>query len=423
MIFIPPQFGKTEQVTIHHQAYYLEMHPGHNTILASYSQTQANKYSRRIRAIARGRVALSRDRRAVTEWETAQGGGLKAVGVNAGVTGNRADAIYVDDPLKGRREAESPEMRNSIWDWYNDELITRLVPGGPVYMILTRWHDDDIAGRILNTPEGKRYTVLSLPAIATQDEQPVYDDDGKLVYKGRKKGESLNPKRYPAYRLQQFRERNERTFQSLYQQMPGKPEGNVWKRAWFNYWKTMPPVFEELVVSIDPSFDGGDSGSYVVIQVWGLMQGRIYLLDQIRERMDYVETEAAIKRMAAKWPLAYTKLIEKAANGHALLSSLTNSGMPGLVPITVTGKGSKEFRARGVSRFIKAGAILLPDPSLPEYTWVRDVYLDEVTKFPSAANDDQVDATSQLLHWLFAEMITQAEDEVVEAIEDWDSLI
>jgi hypothetical protein len=149
MIFMPPRHSKSETVTVHYSAWRLECDRKLNIILGSYNQKLANRFSRRIKRVAEGRMELSKERRAAEEWETEEGGGVRAVGVGAGVTGFGAGLIMIDDPVKNRAQAESETYRENTWDWFNDDIYTRLEPGGAIILIQTRWHDDDLAGRLL----------------------------------------------------------------------------------------------------------------------------------------------------------------------------------------------------------------------------------------------------------------------------------
>ncbi len=223
MIFMPPRHGKSELVTVRYTAWRLRQDPSLNVILASYGQDLANRFSRKIKRVliddfaaagnagalagnagapactdakASGLHADIHVRHAggtgvagegacapggspfpfvrqrpvnrVSEWETTMGGGLRAVGVGAGVTGYGAKLIVIDDPVKSREQANSLRFRNRLWDWFNDDLYTRLEPGGSIVLIQTRWHEDDLAGRLLKDARegGEEWEVVNLPALA-----------------------------------------------------------------------------------------------------------------------------------------------------------------------------------------------------------------------------------------------------------------
>jgi hypothetical protein len=168
MIFMPPRHSKSETVTVRYTAWRMARDPKANIILGSYNQRLANRFSRKIKRLVGAEIALSKERSASDEWETKAGGSLCAVGVGAGVTGYGADLIMIDDPVKNRSEAESKAYRENTWDWFNDDIYTRLEPKAAIILIQTRWHEDDLAGRLINEAKngGEQWEVLSLPAIA-----------------------------------------------------------------------------------------------------------------------------------------------------------------------------------------------------------------------------------------------------------------
>lgn len=165
-------------------------------------------------------VELNRERVAVEDWETASGGGLRAVGVGGGITGQGGDLIIIDDPVKSRDEAESQVYRDRVFDWYTDDLYTRLEPNASMILIMTRWHEDDLAGRILRSGEGPDWEVLSLPAEAEEGD-PL----------GRKLGEPLCPDRYDSEALKRIKIVLGNAYSALYQQRPAQEEGNHFKRS------------------------------------------------------------------------------------------------------------------------------------------------------------------------------------------------
>jgi hypothetical protein len=229
MLFMPPRHGKSEMLTVRYSAWTLEQDPTRRVIIGAYNQTLANKFSRKVRKIAWDRVAISKERTAVDDWETVAGGGLRAVGVGAGVTGMGGNLIIIDDPVKNREEAASPTYRDKVWDWFTDDLYTRQEPGAALVLIMTRWHEDDLAGRILNSEDADSWTVVKLPALAMADD-PL----------GRQVGEPLWPGRYDAKALANFKSVLGRSFHALYQQEPQEQEGDFFKRSWFGHARVAP---------------------------------------------------------------------------------------------------------------------------------------------------------------------------------------
>jgi len=175
MLFMPPRHGKSECATVRYPVYRLFRKPDTRVIVAAYNQTLANRFSRKMRSLMRShgelKPLLSRDRAAAEEWETTAGGGVRAVGVGGGVTGMGADLIVIDDPVKSREQAESQAFRERSWEWYTDDVYTRLEPNGGIILILTRWHEDDLAGRILTSDDAASWRVVRMPALAETPEE------------------------------------------------------------------------------------------------------------------------------------------------------------------------------------------------------------------------------------------------------------
>jgi len=330
-------------------------------------------------------IKISNDMGSVTSWDVeGHRGGMISVGIGGGITGQGADLLIIDDPIKNRKEADSLTYRNMLWNEWQNTLSTRLQPGGRVILILTRWHEDDLAGRLLEH-EPERWTVLSLPAIC--------DSENDLL--GRKIGEPL----WPEYGFdEKWAEETKksvgsRTWNALYQQRPTPPSGAIIHRSWFKYYKQAPQM-DEYIQSWDFAFKDTNDGSFVVGQVWGRKGADKYLLDQVRAKLSFTESIRAIVSLTSKWPQAQAKLIEDRANGTAIINALRHqiSGMLPVVP-----NGTKVERLNAVSPQFEAGNVYIPHPSIAP--WVHD-YVEELVAFPNAPTDDQVDATSQALRYL-----------------------
>ena len=179
MIFCPPRHSKSELASRRFPAWFLGRHPGNQIICCSYGDDLAHEFGRDVRNIVAGdefsrvypTVSLAPDSQAANRWKTAQGGSYLAAGVGSGITGRGAHVLLIDDPHKDRAEANSQTVRDGIWNWYRSTAYTRLMPGGAIVLIQTRWHEDDLAGRLLQAQEngGDRWEVVSLPALAGDD--------------------------------------------------------------------------------------------------------------------------------------------------------------------------------------------------------------------------------------------------------------
>jgi hypothetical protein len=217
MIFTPPRHGKSELVSKRFPAWYLGRNPHKQIISASYGADLANDFGRDVRNIVSDNsfqvlfpgVKLAEDSQAKNRWHTNYGGSYVAAGVGSPITGRGADILNIDDPVKDRADAESETVRNNIWNWYTSTAYTRLMPGGSVILTMTRWHEDDLAGRLLRKQQddGDQWDVLCLPAI---------DEHGRALWPERYDEEELNKKRNAI---------GNRDFESLYQQNP-KPDGS-----------------------------------------------------------------------------------------------------------------------------------------------------------------------------------------------------
>ena len=289
--------------------------------------------------------------------------------------------------MKDRAEANSATVRQSIWDWYTSTAYTRLSPGGGVIVMATRWHLDDLIGRLIENMEngqGDTFTVINYPAIAEHDE----------IH--RRKGEALHPERYSLDQLKKIQKTvGSRDWAALYQQHPIPDGGNVFKAEWFKYWteSSLPPEFDQIVTSWDMTFKDSKNSDYVVGQVWGKKGANFYLLDQVRGQWDFVKTREMFLILAHKWPKALRKLVEDKANGSAIISELQKT-VSGIVPVTP--KESKEARASAITPFFEAGNVYLPDPKKTPWMGAFEA---ELLNFPAGAHDDCVDSLSQCLNY------------------------
>ena len=422
IISMPPQEGKSQRAAIATPVWQLHRDPDTRIAVASYAQGLANRNGRAIRnAIVTHPdlgMAIAADNGAVSEWTLAgHDGGVLSVGRGAGITGRPVDLLIIDDPLKDRAEADSETIRNTCWDWWTDSLSTRLSPGAPVVLILTRWHEEDLAGRLLAAEDGHLWRVLNIPAQAETDDDPLGRQPGEFMVSAR--GRSVA--QWEAIRVRV----GARTWAALYQGRPSPAEGGLAKRDWWQryatpLWEEHPDGtcwaagFDELIISADLTFKGTANADRVAIGVWARRGAHAYLLDITVGRMEFVPTVAAFAKIAAKWPQATLKLVEDKANGPALMSMLAKR-IPGIVPYD-PGRIGKVQRLLAVAPLIEAGNVHIPTDSLAP--WADD-YIEEHAGFPNAAHDDLVDMTSQALDRLLVRPLSQLGTTVTD-MDDYD---
>jgi len=394
MIFTPPRHGKSELVSKWLPVWFLAKNPTKKIILASYEQDFSNIYGRAVRDIIQNNqdklsITLDSGSTAAHRWSLTSGGGMMCAGAGGPITGKGADLLIVDDPVKNDEEASSEVYREKLFSWWQSTAFTRLSPTGVVVIIMTRWNEDDVSGRLENlstSGEGLHWDILRLPALA-EDDDPL----------GRKYGEALWPTRFSReWLLDKKRGISPYLFSALYQQHPTPEEGNAVRRSWWGRYQVAPDVesMDVVIQSWDLAFKDMSKNDFTVGQVWGRKGASLYLLDQIRGHLNAEECVLAIRATTAKWPRALAKLIEDKANGPAVIQMLSKK-VAGVIPINP--KASKDARLAAVIPFIAAGNVHLPEGEIAP--WVGD-FIEECAAFPKGANDDCVDAMTQALNYL-----------------------
>lgn len=380
MINMPPRHGKTMTVSRLFPAYVLGCHPDWRVILSSYGATLAQKNSRAARniiaspacqAIFPG-VALAADSKAVDAWDIeGHEGGLDAMGVGGGVTGKGGQIIIIDDPVKSREEAESETYRDKVWDWYRDDLYTRREPHGAIILIMTRWHLDDLAGRLLRT-EPDKWRVLNLPAI---DEY----------------GAALWPERYPLPALRDIeRTLGPYSWSALYQQRPVPAEGGIFKRAWFEPRVSQAPEIVRAARYWDLAMSEKTTADYTAGVKLGLgADGHVYVLDVARGQIEWGDVVPfmadTMLRDGADVPQGVE---EKGYMSRAVQELNTDGRLRGFQVWGYPADKDKVTRALPFAAKCAAGTVHVVNAH-----WA-DAWMDEVCSFPNAAHDDQVDAAS-----------------------------
>lgn len=383
-----PRHGKSALITETFPSYYLMKNPNKKVISTAYSDNLARKFGRLNRnkfQMLSGVLfdsELSNENSSAGDWSTTEGGGMISTGILGSLTGQGADLMIIDDPVKNKQEAYSKTYRDRVWDEWESTLSTRLHDGASVIVVQTRWHEDDLTGRLLEN-KGREWIRIRIPIVAEEDD---------LL--GREVGEALAPELGydEEWAKNKKVEVGSMTWNALYQQRPSAEEGSVFNRKWWKYYKELPSRFDETVISWDLTFTDNEDSDYVVGQVWGKKQEEYYLIDQVRDKMDFPSTLRAVKALSKKYPRIRTVLIEDKANGSAVISSLKGK-ISGVIPVKP--RESKVVRASAITPMVEAGNVYLPENA----NFTGD-FVEEMSNFPSGKNDDMVDCASQALNRL-----------------------
>lgn len=405
IITAPPRHGKSQIISRHLPAFILGRDPNARIIAASHGADLAAAMNRDVQRIIMSEqyaelfpeTSLNQnstnrsDSKAQGTWlrnsdafeVVGKRGRYRCAGVGGALIGSGADYALVDDVLRNWQDASSHLIRERQWDWYRSVLRTRAQKGARIAVTLTRWHEADLVGRLLelqaSDPRADSWVVVNLPAI---------NEDGPNDIDPRQPGEALWPDEFPLGELARIQTSiGTRIFTALYQGRPTPASGDVFHRDWWQFYTRAPEQFERLGVGVDATFKDGEKSDYFVAQVWGRRGADKYLLHQVRARMAYPQQKRTLQQLHAAYPTA-TIWVEDAANGAALVADLRHD-IPRLIPVTP--HGSKVARAEAIAPQAEAGNLHLPDPSIAP--WVGE-WLEEVTGFPSAAHDDVTDAMS-----------------------------
>jgi len=386
-VFMPPRHGKSQLCSRYFPAWLLGQMPDERIIQAGYGNTFAATWGRHTRnAIDEAHklgvfgVRVDPAKSSADEWEIlGHDGGMYCVGMGGGVTGRGADLLTIDDPVKSREEADSLTYREKNWNWYTDDLYTRLHPGARVLLVATRWHHDDLPGRIIAHDQGREdWTIINLPALAEEND-PL----------GRAPGEALWPQRYDIAALEDRRATlGSYGFAALYQQRPAPREGGMFKRHWFEIVDAAPAIGDKARGwDLAGTAEGGD----YTVGVRGVKNGRFYIDDVRREQLgpagvrdlirvtaqqDGKQVRISIPQDPGQAGKAQTQELVKLLAGHIIHAS----------PET----GPKHLRAEAFAAQCEAGNV-----ALVRGPW-NETFIDEFCNFnPDVKDqqDDQIDAT------------------------------
>jgi predicted phage terminase large subunit-like protein len=373
-----PRHGKSNLVSELFPAWYLGRNPTKQVMATTYGQELSDGFGRKVRnqimderfQLMFPECILSPDSKAAARFNTTKGGVYHAMGVGGAATGRGADILIVDDALKNREEADSKLMRDKLWDWFASVAYTRLMPGGAVATIQTRWHEDDLVGRLMNGKD--KYELVNLPAVAEENDAL-----------NRAPGTALWPERYDEKALEQIRFTiGEREFAALYQQRPAPLEGAMFKRQWLTK-GAVPRAGARIAMGVDLALSLKQSADYTAIVVIARDElGKLYVLDAVRERCDFPTALQLIKDMAAKWKPAQIGIETVAFQAVVVQELLRTTTLPirGITP-----DRDKVTRAQPLALRYEQGMV---SHAIGLQSWFES----ELLSFPQSEHDDGVDA-------------------------------
>ncbi len=398
IITMPPRSLKSHCVSVAFPAFLLGHNPASQIICVSYGQDLADKLARDSRTVMGSAffkkifpgTRLNPDKQAVNDFMTTMQGFRMATSVGGVLTGRGADVIIIDDPLKSE-DALSETKRELANTWYENTLLSRLnsKEKGGIIIVMQRLHQDDLVGH-LASQEG--WEVLSFPAMAEEDEKLEFETLlGRRVF-SRKRGEALQPERESLETLAALRKNmGEYSFVSQYQQNPMPVEGIMVKHEWLRYYDALPERFPMVLQSWDTANKGGELNDYSVCTTWGAYAEHYYLLDVFRRRLNYPDLKRAVQEQSRRHS-PHSILIEDKASGTQLIQDLQHEGVFRIRPYKPPPSTDKLMRLHAQTAEFENGRVLLPRTA----PWLSD-YIQELTSFPGAKHDDQVDSTTQAL--------------------------
>lgn len=437
LVSMPPRTGKSHLTSTHFPTWLLRKHPEWKIGLISHSPHLAVSWGRAVRRLVEEHggelgLTIAKDAGAVSDWQTTSGGGITSRSMpGQSVTGLGFKVMLIDDPVKDAATAHSKTQRDAAWIWWQAAAATRLEPPSLVVVVMTRWHEDDLAGRLLSSDydgDPDEWEVISFPALAETDD-----------VLGRAPGEPLiSPLLDETNDEAIERWKNLRktvgsyTWTALYQQRPAPAEGAIFDSGAWCYWTRDPEKATEdgRVVYLDPEADlasatwvdswdftfkgagsdGSGGGDYVVGQRWARLGPRRFLVAQQRGRWSFTQSLDRMLAWAGLPPASkpdgspvvgagvgstfvHRRLVEDAANGPAIIDTVRDH-LSGVHPVKA--RVSKVERARAITPEVESGHVYLPHPADEGNGWVTDL-LSELRNFPNDAHDDQVDALTQAL--------------------------
>jgi len=395
IVNIAPRHGKSELISYLAPAWFLGKHPHKKVIMASHTADLAVNFGRRVRNLVSSdnykdifpKVELQADSKSASRWGTNFNGEYFAIGVGGALAGRGADLFIIDDP---HSEQDAKQNKADVLlparEWFQSGPIQRLMPGGAIIIVMTRWSKLDLTGQVINqmvkNQDAEPWEIVEFPAILT-------DKHGEE--------KALWPEFWDLKELIQKRDvLDVRYWNAQYLQNPTSEEGALIKREWWNIWEDEnPPACEFTIMTLDAAQESNNRADYNALTTWGVFFNEevnnynIILLNAIKRRLEFPELKALCIEEYREWePDAF--IVEKKSNGAALYQEFRRMGIP--VGEFTPGKGQDKIsRVNAVSDLFSGGVVWAPD-----HRWAHEV-IEECNDFPSGANDDLVDATTLAL--------------------------
>ena len=390
IVNIAPRHGKSEMISYLAPAWFLGKYPHKKIIMSSHTADLAVNFGRRVRNLVGSeayrdvfpQIELQADSKSASRWGTNFNGEYFAIGVGGALAGRGADLFIIDDP-HSEQEAKTgrPDVFLPAWEWFQSGPLQRLMPGGSIIIVMTRWSKLDLTGMIVNQmakeEDVDQWEIVEFPAIL--NDKPLWGDFWSLEeLLGKKAG--MDP----------------RYWQAQYMQNPVSEEGALLKREWWQIWeKDDPPHCEFTIMSLDAAQEANNRADYNALTTWGVFFNEetnnytIILLNSIKKRMEYPDLKALVLEEYKEWePDVF--IVEKKSNGSALYQEFRRMGVP--IGEFTPGKGQDKIaRVNAVSALFQGGVVFAPDRR-----WAREV-IEECNDFPSGTNDDLVDSTTLAL--------------------------
>ncbi|MEI6795354.1 MAG: phage terminase large subunit [Methanomassiliicoccales archaeon] len=403
---MPPRFGKSQLTSQYFPAWYLGLFPDRRIILASYEADFAASWGRKVRDVLEesGKevfgVEIRQRSSAANRWEIKDHrGGMNTAGVGGPLTGKGSDLLLIDDPLKNAEEASSKVVRDKIWDWYLSVALTRLEPSGAICLVLTRWADDDLAGRLIKSSKensgSDQWDCLTLPALAEENDAL-----------GRRPGEPLWPERFSKEDLDRIKSTiGSRFWSAMYQQRPQPEGGMIFQRSWFRYFREEGSGSEKYFLlqgangikrvdqnkcwrfqTVDPAATESQRSDYFALLTWAETPDKeLLLLNIVRERAETTKHLDIVRQAFDKWEPSFVG-VEDRTFGLSLIQCLKKEGIP-VRPLKAD--KDKVARSRVAAARYETGMIFHKAG-----TNQLDVFEDELLAFPDGSHDDMVDCAS-----------------------------